>query len=294
MRTTLLFFLPFPINRLNEFVDAARNDLNVITRYHEVNGMKINPNKSKCMIISRNAHQHQFQMSHLSINDEVKIEKVERHKYLGVIIESDASLKGHVEYVIDRIKPVVNILSILKWNCPRHVLLKIYSAHVHSHLFNAAIIYGHATKNEINRLKVLQNKALKHAYKLPTRCRTEDLYSKFASSTLPVSGVCVYATLVLVHKIHLNIITSNLNLAKRNNGLRNSRDFFVAPFSSEFLKRDMSYYGTRLHNCLPIKLKTEKNIDKFKNDLKLFVLTHKSIMIQNDLSTILDELCTLA
>lgn len=151
-------------------------------------------------------------------------------------------------------------------------------------------IYGHAPKYLIKQLQVLQNRALKHVHRLPSDYPTTELYSQHALNVMPIVGIISFSTLCIIQKMKLNLISSSITIEKNRNGLRNADDYKIGRSSTESLKRDISRFGAKMHNKIPKRLKDIPKIDKFKIELKKFLLTKLDVLLTCVPQQLLDEL----
>ena len=76
------------------------NNMNILNRELMKRGMKINTKKTQTMVISREPKQHT-----IKLNNEI-LEQVSRYKYLGVIIQSNGSLREEISQRIGKASKV--------------------------------------------------------------------------------------------------------------------------------------------------------------------------------------------
>ena len=82
-------------------------------------------------------------------------------KYLSVLIDRRLSWKNQIDHLCNRISRTVGIISKLRHFLPRYVLLKIYKSLLHPLLSYGVNIWGQANKTAINKLLILQKRALR-------------------------------------------------------------------------------------------------------------------------------------
>ena len=126
-------------DELNKIVDIA-NRLN----------LQVNPEKTKYMVLSNETHQSQ-----LIINNKA-IQIVDKHIYLGIVIDNKLSFKPHIENLIGRINEKQNMLKVissLKNGAHPQTLGNIHNALINSIIEYGSSIYGNATKTVLNKLE---------------------------------------------------------------------------------------------------------------------------------------------
>ena len=151
---------------------------------------------------------------------------------------------------------------------------------MHSHLHYVPFIYGLVRSELLGQLQSLQNRALKHCYKLPFLTPTKTLFQTHAKSTLPISGITHLSSSVLLHKIRIGRVETNTKPAMKFSNLRSSGDFVAATFNSDYLKRDIHYHGVQIYNKIPNEIRKLTDIDKFKKDLKQYLLARSQRLVK--------------
>lgn len=250
-----------------------KHDIELIEDFHKINGMTLNRKKTKFMFITdKNTPLDELAISKFA--DDIGIERTFTHIYLGVPIHNQFSINPRIRQLTKKISPMVGILSRLKWNLPTDVLLRIYFAHVHSHLSDTPQILSVATEIDLNSLQVLQNRALKHVFKLSPRCPTIELFRDFSKTILPVRGIIRFATCSFIHKIMLGTIKSDLKIQKSLKGLRNDGDLIPATSSrSSFINKTITCLGVAQYNKIPTDIRNTSSLDSFKRQLKINLLS---------------------
>ena len=72
------------------------HNMNVLNRELKIKGLKINPQKTKTMILNRETKRHEIKP------DREIMEQVDVYKYLGVMIKSNGSLKDEINQRIGK------------------------------------------------------------------------------------------------------------------------------------------------------------------------------------------------
>lgn len=256
-----------------QILSDLKHDIDLIEDFHSINGMTLNRKKTKFLIIT-NKRTSLDELAISKFSDDNGIERTFNHIYLGVPIHSHLSTCPRISQLTKKISPMVGILSRLKWNLPTDVLLMVYFAHVHSHLSDTPQILSTASESDINSLQVLQNRALKHVFKLPLRCPTLELFGNYASTILPVRGIIRYATSTFIHKIVLGTIKSDLKFVKSNKGLRNDGDLIqVSSHRSSLITKGITCLGVAQYNLIPTDIRSNSSIESFKSQLKSYLLS---------------------
>ena len=122
----------------------------------------------------------------------------------------------------------------------------------------------------LNKLQRVQNSA-RLACKVSGRDKinSEELLHKL--HWLRVRDRVIYKVLVIVHKCVYGNAPVNLRKLVRFSKSKRLKLLEVKEHQTSFGERAFSVCGPRVWNCLPTKLRLEKDIDNFKTGLKTFL-----------------------
>ena len=94
-----------------------------------------------------------YNTANISLND--------FHNYLGVILDKRLNFQLHILCLEKRVSRSVGILGKLRLLLFSSTLLLLYHALVHPHLLYGLPIWGSTFKTYLNKLRILQNKAIR-------------------------------------------------------------------------------------------------------------------------------------
>ena len=124
-----------------------------------VNRLSLNINKTNYIIF----HPFNKPIKHhitIKINKKAISEK-EFIKYLGVMMDSTLSWKYQISNIAKKISRAIGVMYKLRSYLPLRLLKNIYYSLIYSHLIYAIEVWGSAFNNELDKLLVLQKKALR-------------------------------------------------------------------------------------------------------------------------------------
>lgn len=242
--------------------------------------MTLNSSKSKYIVFQPERWRQgiNFPESIKSLNGEI-ILRVDSHRYLGVILDGNLNYGLHIEHVCKKVRPIVNVLTKLKFFLPSYILLKIYFSHIHSHLTYMAPLYGMTTANRLQELQVLQNRALKQVFMLPFDFSTLSLYTDFARNILPIKGITFLSSLIFIHKLKTGVVSSLIKVPLQENSRRSYGQIIPFNFELKQNKRDITSTGFKLYNALPNEITERNDIDSFKYVCRNFLNYHKNHLL---------------
>ena len=138
--------------------------------------IKLNAKKTQLLLI------RQTKQRNLNINLELFGEKLintDNTKLLGVTLEENLSFKAHIDDIAKRGRMRLNLLKILSgttWGCKPQTLMRLYKAYIRPVLEYGAIVMLSAKDQAIKKLQIIQNKAIKIAFRLHPRSRTNEIH----------------------------------------------------------------------------------------------------------------------
>lgn len=257
---------------LQEAIDKINQDLERINEWLNLNKLKINIGKTKYMVLNlrgRNMDDNCIQMGGNII------EKVHSMKYLGFIIDDKLNFHEHVEYLCKKIAKKIGFLSRISNKLNYMDKITVYQTIIAPHFEYCASILFSCTKGDIEKLQVLQNRAMRKILK----CH------KFTSEASMLEALCWmsvaqrirYKTMMLVYKIRNNRVPNSMVEHVSYVGdshkylLRNNEDFRIKRTMKAKTKDTIFNKGLSEFNNLPSDLKNEKSLIKFKRKLITYV-----------------------
>ena len=184
------------------------------------------------------------------------------------------SWKAHITNVKNKISPFVGILCKLRYYVPLKYLRLIYHSFIYSNLQYLASVWSTACDNNLNPLRVLQNKAIKHIYNLPYLEPTNNLYKP--KQLMDIDLIYKYKVCCYIFSVTHKQKHSNINLITNNNiynhNTRQTNHLSLANIKSNYGKKSVYFQGIKVYNNLPEDLKNIQFLSKFKDRLKKHLL----------------------
>lgn len=207
------------------------------------------------------------------------IEKVSYFVYLGLILDTHLSFGRHCEFVASRISSAIGAMYKLKNIIPSEALKNVYFSLIHSHLTYMVNIWGASAAAHLRPLQVLQNRALKIVFNLPSLTSTEILYHEYAKNVLPIRGL--HESLVLKHVrqslngevLHHEQLYFNLGIGR----LRDNYRLYEKRVLTVTGRRQMSYLGPHYFNQLPTGLRRITETSRFLGEVKKHLLMPQNL-----------------
>ena len=202
----------------------------------------------------------------------VSIEPSTYVKYLGLLLDEFLRFNYHIDNVCAKVAPKIGILKKLKSFIPSDILLVIYYAFIHPHFNYIVGVWGSASVRLLNAPQVLQNRALKHVYKLPFRFSTNELY--FEKYHVPNLKCLYYFNICnFVYNVINDYSYHTIQFPKFNHSfMTRNKDCLILPkVRTTVGQRSISFIGPLYFNNLPIEIVNCNNHASFKKQLKKYL-----------------------
>lgn len=261
----------------NDLVNVINQELQNVLTYTHQNLLKINSKKSKFMLIGSNLNYNKFleQKLRVCIGQE-DIEIVEKIKYLGFIIDRGLTFKEHVQYIIDKISKNVNFLYRVGVFLSQFSRLLVYNTLVLPHFTYSASILYFANKNELDRLKKLQNRAMRIILRANRYTPIRNML--IALNWLDVESYLEYHVLCLVYRIKSGLTPTYLteklvvNSSVHDYPTRSNDQFRVSRKNKRCTERALYHSGLIKFNSLPLEIRASPSLSVFRGRLRVHLL----------------------
>jgi hypothetical protein len=205
--------------------------------------------------------------------DDMILEYSETVKYLGVIVDYRLMFDEHIKYNAAKISRKTGYLMRIGRYLSKWSKKTVFNTIVAPHYEYCASIYLGANKQDINKLQMLQNKAMRCIL----RCdwytpKTEMLRSL---EWLSVKQRIKFKALVFIHNIinnNNNVFQEMLVLNKQihNHDTRSAQNFHMYQQNNRSGQKSLFCDGLKLYNELPTKYK-QMSTSKFKKNLQIWL-----------------------
>ena len=275
---------------LNDLITLANHEIQKMALWYRANKMMVNTSKTKFIIFHNkgkkienvsnliyNSNEHGkndpnligqiSRISSLNVNKEDKY-----YKLLGVYFDEHLNFNQHIEYTCSKLSKALFFLRRAKNFISAKALTSLYFALFHSHLLYCTNILSCANLTNLNRITILQKKAIRLIANANFLDHTEPLFKSL--NILPFHKLLIEAKLNFMHKIYYgNAHHSFINVWKKNSErqlssqLRNNDDFFIPHVNIELFRRIPLYSFAKSWNELG-DIKFQRNPFTFKQELK--------------------------
>lgn len=162
--------------QLTDITEQAGRLCGEIKNWSETNNLLLNESKTKCVLYRARNTPINIPNSIILGPYTVKLEKCV--KTLGVIFTEHMSWNDHVDLVCSKARKTLGIISRYRYFLPFGIKKLLYNSLFHSQLSYCVLIWGNTTANNLNKLTVLQKKAVRAIENVPYSAHTDELFKK--------------------------------------------------------------------------------------------------------------------
>ena len=254
----------------HELETLVNADLKKYTNWLLCNKLKINTDKTKCMVFKQ---KNKIIYSPQIKIDGYTIEHVNEIKYLGLIIDNGLNWKEHITHIKNKIAPMISSVYRHRSYLSDKSKMNIYNAFFVPHLRYLLPVWGVCGKINFGKIQVTQNQVLKAIFNYDRLTHTALLYEEL--------GVCQLSCLLKLEqsKIVYKIINKN---QKSNTTIQFNSDIHTH-FTRQYddiaqttIRTNMGllnpmYQAAQQYNGLPTEIKQIGQEKTFIKRLKMYL-----------------------
>ena len=246
------------LEELNIQINESLAELKI---WFSANKLSLNIQKTNYMLFSNTTINADIR---LLIGDNL-IERVHSTKFLGVIIQDNLSWKGHINHICSKMMRVIGVMNRVKFIIPSNTLRMLYNTLLLPHITYACEVWGSTYPSILNKIVLIQKKALRIIYGLRYLDHCEHLFNRKVMKLQKLVQLKISTFMYKIKNQHLPLAIQKLFPV--NNQPINSRqqsDFHL-PYGRTHKKLHcLSYSGIRLWNTLPLGIRNSPKIVTFK------------------------------
>ena len=210
--------------------------------------------------------------------DNIPLKRVHYSKFLGIIIDEDLTWKPHINNVCTIVSRNIGIINKLKLCFPKTTLLTLYYALIYPYLNYGILAWGNACKTLLDRILLLQKKALRIISNTDFRAHTDVLFS--SNKLLKIHDIYslqLGAFMFSLNNDELPLIFNSMfikNKQYHSYPTRLSGSFHLPKTRTLFANHIFTFTGPKFWNSLPPSLTQIKSSHTFRRRLKKLILEY--------------------
>ncbi|MCG8034833.1 MAG: hypothetical protein JAZ03_22035 [Candidatus Thiodiazotropha taylori] len=264
---TTLFDIQGSTSDIEKNLQQALNKLSMWCKY---NGMVVNTEKTKLMLITTSQRRQRMENEGLSLkytND--ALGTVGHEKVLGVFVDHNLSWSEHVKYLSKKIRSSIWLLSKIKNFLSLSHRVQYYKSYIQPHIDFCNIVWGNTSESNKTKIFRLQKRACRVILDYNIENTAE------AMSTLGIMSVfdrIFFRKAKLMFKVYNGLaptyISEHFELRQATENIPSLRSStsgcFIPPKpKKELFKQSMRYSGCLIWNSLPDNIKQSQSVESF-------------------------------
>lgn len=239
-------------------------DLLRIYDWATANGLIINPNKSKCLVV----HSRFLDSCNLNLDitlKDNKIEIVSQAKNLGIILNKSLTWSNHINSVVGQAYSKLRSLWSTQSYTPLQIRVLLAKSYIIPGLLYGCELFANCDSSSKRKLNVIFNNITRYVYGL----KRYDSVHRFSRSLYGISLEYLLKTKILIF-LHKIIYTRKpLYLFRKLNFTRSNRGRKIIPLIHRSLVSEWQFfiYSIRLWNSLPHNIQIISSANEFKSQI---------------------------
>ena len=265
---TNIFYSHSNLKKLIEITNIELSKLNI---WFRANRLSLNISKTNFIIFGKKGDTFRTNPLPVLIDDS-EITQTSNSKFLGVIIDEKLNWSFHITQTCLKLTKNIGILNRLKYTISKTALLMLYNTLILPYLSYCNIIWASTYKTHIDKIVLLQKKAVRAITRSQYLAHTKPLFVQLR--LLRVSDICKYqiGMFMFKYKRHLLPLTFNnyfsLNTDIHDHNTKSSAGFHLYIFGKGLYGFSIIHTGPRMWNALPSNITCIESIYIFKKHLK--------------------------
>lgn len=252
--------------------EKIKHDVKLLKKYITNLGMIINADKTHYMFFYSPFSSPQFQ-DEIHIDDELNISRVDKIKYLGLMLDPNLKMNEHGKLVESKLCAASGMLWKLKNVLPLQTKKDIYYTLFHTHLCYLITVWGSACDNVIKPIQCIQNRTLRNVFGLDRRTPKVVMYAHKVERILPIRALHYLNTAAFMYDVVNKNIHSSIVVDKNNCKGRRANKLKSSAHKTNIGKKRITCIGSHIYNKIPDDIKHLRYNKAFKWALSCHIRT---------------------
>ena len=208
--------------------------------------------------------------------NEMPVNEVTFATFLGVTVDNRLTWNEHAGAVCNKIAKNIGIMYKLHM-LPKRILLLLYNTLILPYLNYCNIAWGHAFQIHINRIFLLQKKAMRIVTHSSYLSHSGPLFS--SSKVLNIMDLNKLNIALFMFCYKQNLLPNSLmnyfhlNTSVHNYSTRISRNIHIPQCNTSLFKNSIFFQGPVIWNSVPVDIQNSSSVSVFKRKYKMFLLS---------------------
>ena len=255
--------------------EILHDEIPKIDKWFIANKLMVNSSKTNYMVFKTKNRKLQDVPIQILLNGQ-QISQASVTKFLGVHLDESISWSKHIEDVCLKISRAIGVLSRLRHFIPLNILIQLYNTLILPYISYCTIIWGNCSDSLINKVFILQKRAIRIITSSPPRTPSKPLFTKYNILTIHdifklqiASFMYMYFTKKLP-TVFNNLFTLNSNY--HNYNTRQQMAIHIPLLKYKLSRQSINLYGPKLWHSIPPDIKASTTLQTFKRKFKYFLI----------------------
>lgn len=258
---------------VNEITATLNKELQTVLEWVTSNKLALNITKTKSIVFGTNHSLSSKPQLNLRLNSAV-VEQVEETKLLGVILDSKLSWTRHIDSVVVKMGRNISIIKRCSAFVTPQLIKQVIQTLVLSHLDYCPMIWSNATKKDLGKLQLAQNRAARLALRCTLRSSVNNMHVRL--SWMKVTDRLTASLLVFVRNINTlkypnclyKLLTPSSNIHAHHTRHVTRGRYTIPKARTQSMQRTVLYRAMVAWNSLPEQIAKAQTKASFKRQLK--------------------------
>jgi hypothetical protein len=260
---------------LSELEYVVNYELSKLSDWFRANKLSLNALKTNFMLFGNKVISEKSVQFKLILDGNV-LERVTVTKFLGIFVDDKLKWTHQVNHISSKISKGLGMMGRVRNVMPNDVLLTLYYSLIYPYLTYCSIIWGGASTTSLQRLCVLQNRAVRLITRSPFRATTTPLYAQL--KLLKIADIRKLHILLFMYKCKHKILPEPcLQLCPVNTvipySIRYTHYFVVPTFRTSLREQNISTLGPRFWDTISSDFQNLTSIDLFKRHVSSYLIS---------------------
>lgn len=269
----------FSHKSVDTLIDTVNIELKSLTSWLILNKLTLNATKTKYIIFSSANKLCKIKDKYCNaiILNDCAIERVNNIKFLGVILNDNLKWDKQVNTLANKLSRCTGILNRLKHFLPSNIMLKIYNALVLPHLNYCIGVWGNTEQCNLERLFLLQKKAIRCIADVGFLDHTDPIFRRFKLLKiyqlfkLNVGKFMYKYTNKMMPRICDDYFIKSSDVHGHQTRQSNSESIRIPAHNTALFSKALSVTGPKIWNNIPNNIQNLTSLDTFKKKYKIYL-----------------------
>ena len=262
-------------NNPNDLIRTMQEEAVKIVDWLKLNKLSLNLKKTHFVLFHKK--RKKVILSEDLFIDNVQINRVEKTKFLGVVIDQNLSFQPHINHVKGKVSRGIGILYKCRLYVKEETMRTLYNSFIYPHFTYCIEVWGNIFETHLDQLVKIQKRAIRTIVGAKRFDHTQPIFKKL--NILNLSEIYLYFVQLFMYKYHHRILPNVfddffVSNASIHNHFTRQRYHFHVPLQSTLLSRTVRVTGVTLYNHFDNVLSMSVSYDSYKLTLKRYILNN--------------------